>query len=154
MGRLIQAGIPTRVRIAPIIPGLTDADEMLDTLFQQASHAGAAHATINAMHLRPAITASLRKHLEPEDFERVFSHYKSAQSLDVCGGKSRQKPLSLATRQRLFDRTRCIAARYDIATHICGCMNPDLTNEKCALDGEWPEEKAQESQMVLFHERH
>ncbi len=154
MERLIQAGIPTRVRIAPIIPGLTDADETLDTLFKKASHSGAAHATINAMHLRPAITASLRKHLETEDFERVFSHYESAQSLGVCGGKSRQKPLSLTARRRLFERTRCIAARYDIAVHVCGCMNPDLTNEKCALDGEWSEESAQESQMALFHEAH
>ncbi|MCC6490145.1 MAG: hypothetical protein IT364_21850 [Candidatus Hydrogenedentes bacterium] len=64
MQRLIHAGIETRMRVAPIIPSLTDTEATLDTLFGNAAASGVSRASINALHIRPAIVASLRKHLE------------------------------------------------------------------------------------------
>ncbi len=152
MARLIRAGVKTRIRVAPIIAGLTNMDEMFDSLFGKATASGVVHATINALHLRPAIMASLRKHLTPHDVERVLSHYETAQSLGVCGGKSRQRPLPRETRVSLFERARRIAANHRIQAHVCGCMNPDLPDERCGLAGEWSARDGGENQMALFQE--
>jgi DNA repair photolyase len=146
--QLIHAGIKTRIRVAPIIPGLTDAAETLDALFGHAASAGVERATINALHLRPAIVASLRKHLERHEAEEVLCRYAGAQSVRVCGGKSRQTPLSATARIALFERARRIAKNHGIQAHMCGCMNPDLTNERCALAGDWPVSDL--GQMNLF----
>ncbi len=138
MSRLIDAGVKTRVRVAPIMPGLTDGDDMLDALFREAAAGGVTHATINALHLRPAIIASIRKHLTPREAADVLAHYETAQNLAVCGGKSRQVPMPRESRAELFKCARVIASAHGVETHICGCMNPDLTVERCALAGEWP----------------
>ena len=150
MERLCRAGVQTRLRVAPIVPGLTDEDETLKELFRCASECGAVHASVNAMHLRPAITASLRRHLGCEAFQKIVSHYESAKSLEVCGGKSRQTPLDKTSRLTLFERARHIARGYGIEAHVCGCMNPDLPDERCALDGEWSYRDGNTKQMALF----
>jgi DNA repair photolyase len=148
MRRLIHAGVKTRMRVAPIIPGLTDADETLDALFGHAASAGVTHATINALHLRPAIVASLRKHIEPHEAEMVLSRYAGAHSVHVCGDKSKQTPLARDARVSLFERARRIAKRHGIQAHVCGCMNPDLPSERCALAGDWL--IPNHGQMTLF----
>lgn len=153
MAQLIAAGVRARPRVAPIIPGLTDADETLDTLFRRSREAGATHAAINAMHLRPAITASLRKHLATKEAEAVLAHYGSSGQLRVCGGKSRQTPLPAGARVALFKRVRHIAAANGVQAHVCGCMNPDISNERCALAGEWPTRDEQGEQMDLLDKK-
>lgn len=50
--RLNDAGVPTGVMIAPIMPGLNDDREQLDALVGAAVEAGATHITPIALHLR------------------------------------------------------------------------------------------------------
>ena len=52
----------------------------------------------------------------------------------------------------LFRRARATASTHGIETHICGCMNPDLTDERCALAGEWASRDADDAQMALLPE--
>ena len=58
----------------------------------------------------------------------------------------------LEKRVCLFERARHIAADHGIETHVCGCMNPDLTDELCALAGEWPAQEDRDTQTALFNE--
>ncbi|OXM65018.1 MULTISPECIES: Rv2578c family radical SAM protein [Amycolatopsis] len=51
--RIADAGLPCHVMVAPVLPGLTDTEEALDPLFAEIAAAGAARATVLALHLRP-----------------------------------------------------------------------------------------------------
>jgi DNA repair photolyase len=51
--RISDAGLPCGVMVAPVLPLLTDSPEALDALLGQIAAAGAAGATVLALHLRP-----------------------------------------------------------------------------------------------------
>jgi DNA repair photolyase len=53
--RLNDAGIPTGVLIAPIIPGLSDTSEQLEEVTAACLDAGAVSVTPLALHLRPGV---------------------------------------------------------------------------------------------------
>jgi len=150
MDRLVQAGVPTRVRVAPILTGLTDDDATLADVFGASAAAGVTQAALNALHLRPAIVASLKRHLAPGRAEAILARYRGAASLAVCWGKSSQTPLPAEARLELFARAGSIALQYGIETHVCGCMNPDLTNETCGLAGDWPDNSPIVEQLRLW----
>jgi DNA repair photolyase len=51
--RIIEAGLPCGVMVAPVLPMLTDSTEALDALLARIATAGATGATVLALHLRP-----------------------------------------------------------------------------------------------------
>ena len=53
--RLNEAGIPTGVMVAPILPGITDGIEQLKTVVSAAMGAGATHVSPILLHLRPKV---------------------------------------------------------------------------------------------------
>jgi DNA repair photolyase len=48
-----EAGLPCGVFVAPVLPGLTDGDEQLETAVARAAEAGATGVTLVPLHLRP-----------------------------------------------------------------------------------------------------
>ncbi|MTV26856.1 radical SAM protein [Nitriliruptoraceae bacterium ZYF776] len=52
---LAQAGVPAGVFVAPIMPGLTDAPEQLESVVRAALEAGASAITPIVLHLRPGV---------------------------------------------------------------------------------------------------
>lgn len=52
---LNDAGIPTGIMLAPIMPGLNDDPEALSALVDAAADAGATHITPIVLHLRPGV---------------------------------------------------------------------------------------------------
>lgn len=149
MQRLARAGIETRIRVTPILPDVTDDDIALHDLFSAAAAVGVHKATINVLHLRPAITASLKRALVPPRYAGLMETYRGSSRLTVCGGKSSQMVLPRDFRAALLLRARQIAGRYGITAHLCGCMNPDLTAERCALAGEWEDDRSTYRQLDL-----
>ncbi len=55
VARLNQAGVPTGVMLAPVMPGLNDDREQLAALVDAAAAAGATHITPIVLHLRPGV---------------------------------------------------------------------------------------------------
>jgi DNA repair photolyase len=55
VARLNDAGIPTGVMIAPILPGISDRPEMLEAVVAAAIAAGATSVTPILLHLRPGV---------------------------------------------------------------------------------------------------
>src|SRR3954454_14944048 len=47
-----DAGLPCSVLVAPVLPYLTDSDDQLDRILSEIASAGAARATVFALHLR------------------------------------------------------------------------------------------------------
>ncbi len=51
--RIVDAGLPCGVMVAPVLPLLTDSAEALDALLERIAAAGASGASVLALHLRP-----------------------------------------------------------------------------------------------------
>lgn len=53
--RLNEAGVPCGVLVAPVLPGLSDADEQVREVVAACAEAGAVSVTAVALHLRPGV---------------------------------------------------------------------------------------------------
>ena len=66
MERLVAAGVPAGVNLAPIIPGLTDRPEQIEAVVRAAAEHGACFLGANVLHLKPGtrehFLAFLRSH--------------------------------------------------------------------------------------------
>ncbi|HOZ49891.1 MAG TPA: radical SAM protein [Candidatus Hydrogenedentes bacterium] len=153
--RLREAGVAVKLRVAPILPGVTDDDETLCALCEIAAQCGIMEVVINTLHLRPAIRRSLERKLPPEMLHRLFARYENAEPLRVSGRYS-QTPLPAGERMALFKRAKRIAEQHGLRAYVCGCMNPDISKERCFLAGEDAGEELpaarEATQMTLFNE--
>jgi DNA repair photolyase len=78
---LSEAGIPTGVMVAPIIPGLSDDDAGLDRVVRAAVEAGASSLTPIVLHLRPGVRdvfAPWLAELRPDLVERYRTWYRGS----------------------------------------------------------------------------
>lgn len=78
VARLNEAGIPTGVMLAPILPFIADGREQLAALVDAAAAAGATHITPVVLHLRPGVREAFWPWLEathPELVGRYASLY-------------------------------------------------------------------------------
>jgi DNA repair photolyase len=55
VARLNQAGIPSGVLVAPVLPGLSDHPDQLEEVVNACVEAGAAFVSVVALHLRPGV---------------------------------------------------------------------------------------------------
>ena len=53
--QLNDAGIPTGVLIAPVLPGISDGEDQLRAVVEAAVEAGATHVSPILLHLRPGV---------------------------------------------------------------------------------------------------
>jgi DNA repair photolyase len=76
---LTEAGIPTGILMAPILPGLSDAPEQLRAVVEAAIDAGATHVSPILLHLRPGVREEFLPWLEtehPDLVERYRQMYR------------------------------------------------------------------------------
>jgi DNA repair photolyase len=103
--RLREAGIDVGVNVMPILPGITDAPEQLESLVRQIAETGATHLAACALRLQSAA----RKRYLPfvaEEFPHLAARYRATYAHDVRAGESYRTGLTRAM-------TR-ICARYGI----------------------------------------
>jgi DNA repair photolyase len=77
---LVEAGIPTGVLMAPILPGISDGDEQMRAVVEAALDAGASHVSPIMLHLRPGVREEflpwLRRH-HPDLVQRYEGLYRT-----------------------------------------------------------------------------
>jgi DNA repair photolyase len=76
---LNEAGIPTGVLIAPVLPGISDAPEQLRAVVEAALDAGATTVSLILLHLRPGVREEFMPWLEehhPDLVPRYRSMYR------------------------------------------------------------------------------
>ena len=76
---LTQAGIPTGVLMAPILPGISDRPDQLREVVDAAIDAGATHVSPILLHLRPGVREEFLPWLEtehPDLVERYLQIYR------------------------------------------------------------------------------
>jgi DNA repair photolyase len=77
--QLTEAGIPTGVLMAPILPGISDRPEQLRALVEAAIVAGATHVSPILLHLRPGVREEFLPWLEehhPDLVSRYLQMYR------------------------------------------------------------------------------
>jgi DNA repair photolyase len=133
--RLCRLGIPTSVRVDPIIPGLTDTPDQLRRLLSAIARCGARHVAASYLFLRPGIRRALERELHPPILrERVLRAYRAGRSI-----VHRANPdgagitvLPAWRRQQGFERLHNLARQLGIRISVCTCKNTDLdAGDRC-----------------------
>ncbi len=148
---LIEAGVPTRIRIDPILPGLTDDAEGLEDLLKGVASIGVKHVAISTAFLRPPIIRTLKGHVQDKRaLDILLSHYESGPTLTMHGAGTSVMVPPAALRKQIYARVKQIAQRHGMATSICACKNGDLANGSCHIAGAWLGEPEARRQQFLF----
>ena len=77
---LVDAGIPTGVLMAPVLPGISDRPEQLRAVVEAAIEAGASHVSPIMLHLRPGVREEFLPWLQeahPDLVERYEELYRT-----------------------------------------------------------------------------
>lgn len=77
MGRLVEAGVPAGVLLAPILPGITDSIDSIDAVAQAARDHGAMWFGSSALRLRPIVKEHYLGFVEDE-FPALLERYQRA----------------------------------------------------------------------------
>ena len=82
--KIVEAGLPCGVFVAPVLPGLTDSVEQLDALLAAIAEVGATGATVLPLHLRPGAREWFAKWLAREhprlvpEYRRIYAKGSNA----------------------------------------------------------------------------
>lgn len=122
VGELNDAGIPTGVMLAPIMPGINDDRDQLAALIDAAAAAGATHITSIVLHLRSGVRELFMPWLEHE-YPELVARYHTLYRRDTVAAAYRDQLTAFVRRQRAaawrrHGRPRPRAARDAGATAV------------------------------------
>ena len=147
---LIAGGIRTQVRLDPILPGLTDDRESIETLLAALADAGVKTIAASALFLRSAVSNSLKYALPSDQCRRLIGRFRPARRLAIHAENSTVTALPPRVRGEIYGRVTEIADRYGIRTKVCACKNPDLPSQSCGIAGDWATGVPRPTQPTLF----
>jgi DNA repair photolyase len=104
VARLNQAGVPCGVLIAPILPGISDGDEQLESIVRACVEAGAVSISSIGLHLRPGVRELFMPWLERVRPDLV-DHYRALYG-------ARNGYLAREEQERLSVRVRTLVQRF------------------------------------------
>jgi len=128
--RLCAVGITPEVKLDPLIPGLTDTQSNLTALFRTLQGFGVNSTGINFLFLRPQIRKNLYKALGNSPFLlKIMEYYQNSKSLHLLAEQSRVVALDVEYRKQSYEQISEWAKTFGIHAYVCGCKNPDITEE-------------------------
>lgn len=137
---LVEAEIPTEVRLDPILPGITDTAECLYLLCREIAASGVRRIASGVLFLRPAVLQSLKQHLGSSHL--LFSNFEQVIRLSIHAERSTVFDLPSEKRRLIYERVGEIARQFGLDVAVCGCKNPDLRARTCNIAGKWPGEES------------
>jgi DNA repair photolyase len=113
VARLTEAGVPSGVLVAPVLPGLSDGDEILERTVRACIDAGAVSVTPILLHLRPGVRELFMPWLERVRPDLVARYEELYRSPGGYASRAEQEALS-ARVQAIADgvRGRVVAAGH------------------------------------------
>jgi DNA repair photolyase len=147
---LIAQHVAIEARIDPVLPGLSDSQNSLDGLCAALARAGVRRVAASVLFLRPAVIASLRRHIADTTMLRtLLDAFANRERLVIRAGNSRVLALPRRTRREILDRLRSAACRHGLEVRVCACKNPDISASSCNISGRWSQ-PAEPRQRELF----
>ncbi len=148
---LIRLGMPVEARLDPILPGVTDSAESLESLCAALANIGVRTLAASVLFLRPAVVGSLRRRVEDKPMlGRLLNLFVGSEHLAIHAGNSRVRALPASARLEIMERLKSIACRYGMKVLVCACKNPDISSGSCHISGRWPPAVRESSQLGLF----
>ncbi len=148
---LVEAGVWTRIRVDPILPGLMDDEQGLEELLTAVASVGIKQVAVSTAFLRPAIIRALKgKVRDKRVLDILLSHYESGPTLTMHGAGTSVIVPPAELRKEIYARVKQIAERHGVATSICACKNCDLADGSCQIAGDWSSELGFGRQRLLF----
>jgi DNA repair photolyase len=134
IGDLFRVAVKVSLRADPLIHGVTDTETNVADLLAAAYAQGIREVAASFLFLRPAIVAALRRHVRDAAlFERILAPYRDGVQFRLRGGQGGGKTLPEALRREAFSRLRKLTDNCGMTLHVCGCKNPDITEEGCHI---------------------
>lgn len=128
--QLVAHGIDTEARIDPLIPGVTDTLDDLETLLRALSKRGIRKVTVSYLILRPYLYRRLFERLGKDVAVRIVAAYKDEPwQTVITSSKTRLFPQ--VERERRYSDLKRLGRSLGIDVRMCGCKNPDLPFECC-----------------------
>jgi DNA repair photolyase len=128
--QLCVVGITPEVKLDPLIPGLTDTQANLTALFKALQVFGINSTGINYLFLRPQIRKNLYKALGNSPIlQDILKYYQNSKSLHLLAEQSRVVALDVEYRKQSYEQISEWAKTFGIYAYVCGCKNPDITEE-------------------------
>ena len=150
-GALIDAGVPVDARLDPILPGVTDGPDCLEPLCEALARIGVRTIAASVLFLRPAVTGSLRRHVEDKQMlNRMLERFADGERLAIHAAGSRVSALRASARVEIMDRLKSIAHRHGLKVLVCACKNPDIASGSCHISGRRPPASRGSNQLRLF----
>ena len=116
---LNDAGVPAGVICAPVVPGITDSDEQLETLVAAVAKAGGQYIYANALFLKPCSAAVFMPFIEKE-FPHLAAQYRRRYGTNAFAEAGYRKRLSqtmarLRRKYGIVDRSEAADSAHDPA---------------------------------------
>lgn len=146
---LLRAGIETRVRMDPLIPGINDSENSLGELMHTLKAAGVREVSISYLLMRPSIMGHFQSELTSRLANGILRHYEGQPWQRVITS-ARTKLLPRAMRMVHFKRIKALAREQGILCSLCGCKNPDLPWESCHAWMQDQQVQSEGRQLNLF----
>ncbi|MCD6385707.1 radical SAM protein [Candidatus Sumerlaeota bacterium] len=127
--RLRGSGVSVEARIDPLIPGLTDGNESLDSLMREIVKCGVRDAVASYLFLRWGIYPTKEIAYGDWSFRKMRRLY-TLKVTDYCGNGIIWLPPTEYRRER-YQTLKKIAGSYGVRIKLCRCKNRDLTDECC-----------------------
>jgi DNA repair photolyase len=139
MAELIGMGIPIEARLDPILPGLTDDADHLESLCESLARAGVRTIAASVLFLRPAVIGSLRRYIgDMLMLKNLLDRFAGNERLTIHASNNRMSALPASVRLEIIERLKTIAHCYQIHVLVCTCKNPDISSGSCHISGRWP----------------
>ncbi len=147
---LVGARVPLEARLAPILPGVTDDADCLESLCAALARGGVRKIAASVLFLRPAVTGSLRRHVKDKlMLTRLLDRFAGSEPLAIHAGNSRVQAIPTSARLEIIGRLKSVADRYGLEVLVCACKNPDISRGSCHISGRWPPTRVG-NQLGLF----
>ena len=145
---LAELGIQCEARMDPLIPELTDTEESFASLCAELAQSGARNAVASYLFIRRSNLRRLRISFGNWSFHEMAKRLYTNKIERYCGGGT-VRIVASAYRRAKYRQFRRIAADHGIRLALCGCKNPDLTDECCHPP---PPGTTKNAQMPLFEQ--
>lgn len=148
---LTAGGIATQARFDPMLPGVTDDPDTLHALCAAVADAGVRQIAASTLFLRQPAVSVLRRELRGSPvLRRLIGAFDHGRWLSILGGQSTVLVPSTARRKKTYQWLLDIARQYGLEVRVCGCKNPDLSDDTCNIAGRWSPPVTVERQLALF----
>lgn len=130
---LYDHNISAEIRMDPLIPGLTDTEQSFNMLCKQIAHYGATKAAVSYLFIRRGNFHSMNFSFECWSYHEIEQALYTKIIDKYCGHGSIRIP-DKEYRRESYKRLKEIADKNGLTLRMCGCKNPDLTQDCCHPD--------------------